>query len=57
LFVKAQQVHQADIVSNESLGAVLQFAKEAQKEMGYERGKKGPSRRGQKPARRVNPAV
>ena len=57
VFDKVSHIKQGDIVSNRRLGSVLEFAKEMQKEIGYERSQKGPSRRGQKAARKANPAV
>ena len=61
-FDKVGNVKQADIVSNKRLGAVLAYAKEQQEQLGLERSKKAPKRRGQNRIaddtnRKQNPAV
>ena len=47
-FDKVGNVKKADIVSNKRLGAVLAYAKEQQEQLGLERSKKAPKRRGQR---------
>jgi hypothetical protein len=48
VFDKVQQAKQADIVSNERLGAVLKHVPEQQQIQAVERSKKAPTRRGQR---------
>lgn len=62
VFDKVGSIKDEDIVDNKRLGAVLAFAKAKQEEIGAQRSKKAPGRRGQKliqaeRTRQANPAL
>lgn len=61
-FDKAQKIKQAEIVENKRLGAVLEWAKQKQEEIGIKRSQSAHTRRGQKQIleekqRKLNPAT